>query len=114
MVENRGAAWGIAANKTVTLIVVSIIALLIVLGIFVLSPRHQLINVIAFGMFAAGITGNLYDRLFNEGKVRDFLDFYYKDWHFPAFNVADSFLTIAVGLLILSTLFSPKESQSSE
>ncbi|HBG28152.1 MAG TPA: signal peptidase II [Phycisphaerales bacterium] len=112
MVENRGAAWGIAANKTVSLVVISIIALIIVFGIFLFGRNHQLITVVALGMFAAGITGNLYDRIFNEGSVRDFLDFYYNDWHFPAFNIADSLLTIAVGLLILSTLFSPNPKSS--
>ena len=114
MVENRGAAWGIAADKTITLIVISIVAMIIVFGIFLFGRGHQMIVVVALGFFAAGICGNLYDRIFNNGGVRDFLDFYYKDWHFPAFNIADSLLTIAVGLLILTTIFSPKESQLPE
>jgi signal peptidase II len=112
MVENRGAAWGIASNKTVTLAVISITALIIVMGIFLFGRKHHLVVVIALGLFAAGICGNLYDRLFNNGRVRDFLDFSWHDKHFPAFNVADSMLTIAVALLILTSLFSPKESDS--
>jgi len=109
MVENRGAAWGIASDKTVTLAVISITALIIVMGIFLFGRKHHLTVVIALGLFAAGICGNLYDRLFNNGRVRDFLDFSWHDKHFPAFNVADSMLTIAVALLILTTLFTPKE-----
>jgi signal peptidase II len=108
LVENSGAAWGIAANKTMTLVVISIVAVIIVFAIFFLGRKLQLAGVLALGLFAAGICGNLYDRLFNNGSVRDFLDFYYKDWHFPAFNLADSMLTVAVFILILMTIFCPK------
>jgi signal peptidase II len=108
LVENRGAAWGIAADKTIPLILTSLVAIIIVFAVFLLARKPQAIVVFSLGLFAAGICGNLYDRLFNDGRVRDFLDFYYKDWHFPAFNIADSMLTVAVFLLILVTLFSSK------
>ncbi len=108
MVENRGAAWGIAADKKITLVVFSIIALIIVFGIFLCTRKSQLIVVIALSLFAAGICGNLYDRLFNDGRVRDFLDFSFFGRHFPAFNIADSMLTIAVALLIMATVFAPR------
>ena len=67
--------------------------------------RHKLMQV-ALAMFTAGIIGNLYDRVFNNGGVRDFLDFYilenrwFNEYHWPAFNIADSMLCVAVGLLI--------------
>jgi signal peptidase II len=109
LVENRGAAWGIAADKTIPLILVSLIAIVIVFAVFLLAHKPQAVVVFSLGLFAAGICGNLYDRLFNDGRVRDFLDFYYRDWHFPAFNIADSMLTVAVFLLILVTIFSPKK-----
>jgi len=112
MVENRGAAWGIASDKRVTLVVVSVVALIVVLGLFLCGRKHQMLSVVAMGLFAAGICGNMYDRIFNNGRVRDFLDFYYADHHFPAFNVADSMLTVAVGLLILVSIFAPKEKDS--
>ncbi len=108
LVENRGAAWGVAADKTIPLILISIIAIVVVFAVFLFMRKLQTVVVFSLGLFAAGICGNLYDRLFNAGKVRDFLDFYYKDVHFPAFNVADSMLTIAVFLLIIVTIFSSK------
>jgi signal peptidase II len=114
LVENRGAAWGIAANKTMSLIVISIVAIIVVFAIFLFGRKLQLAVVLALGLFAAGICGNLYDRLFNDGAVRDFLDFYYNDWHFPAFNLADSMLTVAVFILILMTIFCPKPSDITE
>ena len=108
IVENRGAAWGIAADKTMSLVVISVLAIIVVFAMFLFGRKLQMVVVLALGLFAAGICGNLYDRLFNNGRVRDFLDFYYGNWHFPAFNIADSMLTIAVFGLILMTIFSPK------
>jgi signal peptidase II len=91
-----------------SLVVISVLAIIVVFAMFLFGRKLQMPVVLSLGLFAAGICGNLYDRLFNGGKVRDFLDFYYKDWHFPAFNIADSMLTIAVFILILMTIFSPK------
>lgn len=108
LVQNRGAAWGIAADKTIPLIVISIVAVIIVFAVFLMTRKPRAVVIFSLAFFAAGICGNLYDRLFNNGSVRDFLDFYYSDWHFPAFNVADSMLTVAVFLLIVVTIFSPK------
>ncbi|MBN1787832.1 MAG: signal peptidase II [Sedimentisphaerales bacterium] len=105
LVENSGAAWGIAAGKTVPLIMISIIAMIVVFGVFLCAKKPRRMVVFSLALLLAGIIGNLYDRVFNDGRVRDFLDFYYKDWHFPAFNIADSMLTISVFLLILVTLF---------
>jgi signal peptidase II len=108
-VHNCGAAWGIAANKTIPLITISVIAIIAVFAVFLFMRKPQTVVVISLALLAAGICGNLYDRIFNEGRVRDFLDFYYKDWHFAAFNIADSMLTVAVFFLILTTLFGCKK-----
>ena len=86
---------------------ISIGALIIVLGIFLFSKNQQKLIQVSLALFAGGIVGNLYDRLFNDGKVRDFVDVvYWPGKHWPAFNVADSVLCVAVGLLIILTLFS--------
>ena len=111
LVENRGAAWGVASGRTLPLIIISAVAMVVVLGAFLFNRKPQLLSVIALGLFEAGICGNLYDRIFNNGKVRDFLDFYYGDWHFPAFNIADSMLTVAVAILILTTIFCAKHEE---
>lgn len=52
------------------------------------------------GLIAGGALGNVLDRL-QHGAVVDFLHVYYNDWHFPAFNVADSCITVGVALLLL-------------
>ena len=106
MRENNGAAFSIAEGKTAMLVAVSVIALVVVLGVFVFGRVHQRVVQVALALFAAGIAGNLYDRAFNEGFVRDFLDFYWRGHHWPAFNVADSMLCTAVGLLLLTNITS--------
>ncbi len=53
----------------------------------------------------AGAAGNLYDR-FAYGYVVDFLDFYVGRYHWPAFNVADSCITVGAGLLLLDSMLS--------
>jgi signal peptidase II len=109
LVENRGAAWGIASDRTIPLVLISIFAIIIVFTVFLLTRKPRAVVVFSLGLFAAGVCGNLYDRLFNAGKVRDFLDFYYRDVHFPAFNIADSMLTIAVFLVTIFCSKSPTE-----
>lgn len=110
---NRGAAFGIAEGHRVMLVSVSVFALAAILVIFIFAWRERKIGVVALALFAAGVSGNLYDRVFNGGLVRDFIDvMYWPGRHWPAFNVADSMLCTAVGLLILSSLFSPKSCQT--
>ena len=56
-----------------------------------------------FRSVLGGAAGNLYDRILS-GRVTDFLDFYIRDYHWPAFNVADSALVVGSGLLLLGML----------
>jgi len=58
---------------------------------------------------AGGAVGNLIDRL-RLGHVIDFLDVYYRRYHWPAFNVADSAITIGVALFILASLLEGRKS----
>ncbi|UCF00091.1 MAG: signal peptidase II [Planctomycetota bacterium] len=106
--ENAGAAFGIAAGQTKLLVGVSVIALIAILAIFFFSKTEHALVHAALGLFAAGVCGNLWDRIFNGGMVRDFIDVSYRQYHWPAFNVADSMLCIGVGLLIISSLFTGK------
>lgn len=106
MVENTGAAFGIAQGQRWVLTVISIIGLVIVLGVVFLAGRSSKLMYVALGLLCAGIAGNLYDRIFNEGSVRDFIDIIYREGkHWPAFNLADAMLCTAVGLIFIATLF---------
>jgi len=113
--ENNGAAFGICAGQPIFLALASIVAMVFVLVYFYLCHTRATLIDVALGILAAGICGNLYDRLFNAGVVRDFIDAYItvagkpRNWH--TFNVADALLCIGVGLLIIWTGFSGKSDQ---
>lgn len=109
---NTGAAFGIAAGQTHLLIVISAVALVVIFAIFFFGGARQRLVHVALGLFAAGVCGNLYDRIFHNGFVRDFIDVvYWPGKHWPAFNVADSMLCVGVTLLIISNLFTAKSSR---
>ena len=102
--ENAGAAFGIAHGQKILLLIVSLAAMIAVIYFFLFGRDRKSLLTVALALFLAGILGNAYDRVFNNGMVRDFIDVYYKDWHWPAFNVADSLLCIAVFLLLIASL----------
>ena len=108
--ENKGAAFGIAAGQYHLLLAVSAIALVVIFAVFLVGGTRQKLVHIALALFAAGVCGNLYDRIFNNGLVRDFIDVYYRQYHWPAFNVADGMLCIGVGLMIISSFRAPRRS----
>ena len=98
--ENSGAAFGMASGKTKMLVSVSVVALIVVLTVFFLSGRDHRLTHFGLALFTAGICGNLYDRLFNNGLVRDFIDVYRGNIHWPAFNVADSAISVGAALML--------------
>ncbi|MDO9423261.1 MAG: signal peptidase II [Methylobacter sp.] len=72
--------------------------------------RHETLLAVALALVLGGAVGNLIDRL-AYGYVIDFLDVYYESWHWPAFNVADSAITLGVILMLAESfgLVHPKE-----
>ena len=70
-----------------------------------LSSGQQL-QACALALILGGALGNVWDRL-SYGYVIDFIDVYYKSWHFPVFNVADSAITAGAVLLIFDTIIRP-------
>ena len=61
--------------------------------------QHETLLAVALALVLGGAVGNLIDRL-AYGYVIDFIDVYYQTWHWPAFNIADSAITIGVVLMI--------------
>ncbi len=107
-VTNTGAAFGFLAGSKSWLrqaffVGVAIIALGVMVFAYGQLKRQSKIFIYALGLIGGGAVGNLIDRL-RYGSVVDFLDFYLGGYHWPAFNVADSAITIGVGLFLLGTL----------
>ncbi len=102
-VRNKGAAFGILADSAIRIpffITVSTLALLAILWYMKKLAAEQKLTAFALSLVFAGALGNLIDRI-RFGEVIDFLDVFWGRYHWPAFNVADSAITIGVGLLIL-------------
>jgi signal peptidase II len=107
-VRNTGAAFGILnlaefPFKTALIAVIATVALVGV-GMYAASlAHHQLVARIGLALIIGGAAGNLLDRIV-AGSVVDFVDVYWGVHHFWAFNVADSAITIGVGIMILDML----------
>ncbi len=67
-------------------------------------PRHRLWVGFALGLVLGGGLGNLWDRM-ALGYVVDFISVHYRDWYWPAFNIADSAISLGAILLVLDSLF---------
>jgi signal peptidase II len=109
-VTNTGAAFGSFKGNNTFFIVISIIALLVVMFLLVKRRQVDLWRDVSLALLLAGILGNLTDRLLY-GHVIDFLLFnlhirYADPW--PAFNVADSCISIAVVLFIVQSFWKQK------
>ena len=98
-IYNEGGAWGILSGKTWFLVVFTAIALVACVVLLVKNGRRNPIFFWAVCLIVSGGVGNMYDRIFNDGKVIDFLRTLFVD--FPIFNVADCAVVIGAGLLIL-------------
>ena len=81
----------------------SVVTIVLIVWLFRLPAREKM-TAAALGLIIGGAVGNLIDRI-NHGYVVDFIDVYYGDWHWPAFNLADSAITCGVVLLLIDGLF---------
>lgn len=108
-IHNPGGAFGFLANqgaglrKTVFLFV-SLLAVCLIFWFYKKTPTTHRILATGFAMIFGGAIGNLIDRV-RFGKVVDFLDFYIGNLHWPAFNIADSAITVGIGIFILHIVF---------
>jgi signal peptidase II len=104
---NSGAAFSVLADASgwqrwlFTGLAIAVAAIIIV-WLYRLDGRKQWLLALSLSLILAGALGNLIDRLVL-GHVIDFIDVHWKDVHFPAFNVADSAITVGAILLLLDT-----------
>ncbi len=105
-VHNTGAAFSFLANaggwQRWLFTGIGVVAALLILWMLKSHPGQKLFA-FALASILGGAIGNVLDRILY-GYVVDFLDFHWKGWHFPAFNVADSAITLGAICLILDEL----------
>jgi len=109
-VRNPGAAFGILAGasgawRSAFFIIVSLAALGVVAAL--VRTAHDRLPLVAFALIGGGALGNLIDRV-RFGEVVDFIEWYYRSYHWPTFNIADSAITVGVALLAIDMLFPRK------
>ncbi len=112
-VMNPGAAFGFLASASATFryiffIGVTLIAIFLIIYYLVKSQHGSIVTVLSLTLIFAGAVGNLIDRI-RFGAVVDFLDVYIGTWHWPAFNVADSAITVGAILMIWEMITSNKK-----
>jgi signal peptidase II len=110
-IKNRGSAFGFLSQVPGNYIIYGFTALAIVAIGFVIAmyrslPQGDIFSRVSFVLIGSGAFGNLIDR-FRSGAVTDFLLFYVGQWSWPAFNVADSCITVGVFILGYAILFKP-------
>lgn len=119
-VENTGVAFGMLAGHGdgdgwLTLSVLGMAALALVGYLFWRTPAEDRLMLTSLALIMGGAVGNLIDRVAN-GAVTDFIDAYFRSYHWYTFNVADSAITIGISLMILHMLLhrtEPAEDSSS-
>ncbi len=111
-VSNQGTAFGLFARQNSLFIVISLV---IIVGLLFYTYRffkHGILFQISAGLILGGAIGNLIDRIWRGGVV-DFLDCYIrvarKEFHWPAFNLADSAICVGVALLMFLTFLHRKK-----
>ncbi len=108
-IHNPGGAFGLLANlssglRTIIFLFISSLAVGLIFYFYKKTPASHPWLAAGFAMIFGGAIGNLIDRL-RFGVVIDFLDFYIAKYHWPAFNIADSAITVGITVFVIHILF---------
>lgn len=112
-IQNPGVAFGVFSQqpsdmKQVLLMAVSFLAVCLIFYFYHKSVHESRAMMSAFALIFGGAVGNLIDRV-RIGQVIDFIDVYLHDMHWPAFNVADSAISVGVAVLLFFVIFKKPE-----
>jgi len=110
MVWNRGVSFGLlGGDRSLPAWALSGVAIAVCIGLFVWLRRVQgRLTGWGIGLVMGGAIGNVIDRA-RWGAVFDFADFYVAQWHWPAFNIADSAIVVGVALMLLESLIGERK-----
>lgn len=111
-IRNTGVAFGILAAQDRSILMplfvaISLLAVGIVIYLYAKTSDESQGNLFALALILGGALGNLIDRV-RLNEVIDFLDFHWYQLHWPAFNIADSCITVGVGLFIVVNFRQPE------
>lgn len=110
--RNTGAAFSFLADhdgwQKYFFIVLAIVISAVLVYFLKKNSASQKLQNSAYALIIGGALANMVDRAYN-GFVVDFFDFYWQDWHYPVFNVADIAICIGAGLLALDAFKNPEK-----
>ena len=113
LVFNKGAAFSFLAGaqgwQTLFFAAIAVVAS-VVISFLIHKNQNKSLLCGGLALILGGALGNLYDRL-AYGQVVDFLDVHAAGWHWPAFNVADSAITVGAGILIVESFLHRAEAR---
>jgi signal peptidase II len=103
---NTGSAFGFLNNASgwqgwLFSSIAIAVSIFLIIWQFKINTKYAWLK-IALALILGGTLGNLYDRIFYQ-YVIDFLDFYFREWHYATFNLADSAICVGAGMLIIHT-----------
>jgi signal peptidase II len=108
-IHNPGGAFGLMANlspgaRTIIFLFISSLAVGLIFYFYIKTPQSHPWLAAGFALIFGGAIGNLIDRI-RFGIVVDFLDFYIGKYHWPAFNIADSAISVGIATFVFHLLF---------
>ena len=108
-IHNPGGAFGLMANlspsvRTIIFLFISSLAVGLIFYFYIKTPQSHAWLAAGFALIFGGAIGNLIDRI-RFGIVVDFLDFYIGKYHWPAFNIADSAISVGIATFVFHLLF---------
>jgi len=112
VVWNRGVSFGLFSHDWAGApwVLSAVAVAIVVLLCFWLARAQRRLTALALGAVIGGAIGNVIDRA-RFGAVYDFVDLHYAGWHWPAFNLADSAITLGVVALLVDSLFFDRQSK---
>ena len=107
-IQNPGGAFGFMSHhssslRSIVFLLISFVAICFIFYFYKNTPKTHPLLANALALIFGGAVGNFIDRI-RFGKVVDFLDFYIGNYHWPAFNVADSAISVGVFILLFHLL----------
>lgn len=111
--KNPGIAFGMLNNGDVRWLLVAVsVAAVLAVGYYIMrTPPSKKLLLCSLALLAAGICGNLIDRV-RIGRVIDFILLHYKTYQWPVFNIADTAITIGAALMAIELFFAPHPDQA--
>lgn len=107
-IKNTGAAFSLFGNKTLFLILISLICLIVIKNYIKKLKNVTNLSIISLGLMTGGIIGNLFDRILYKSVI-DYLSFNFFGYAFPVFNLADIGITVGAALLILDLIIEERQ-----